>query len=255
MNNMQLGSTSRNINLLSLGVTFAVLLGLFNVTFTTFNIILTVIGFYIFNILGNWMTLHRYYSHNSFEFKNNILKWFFTLLAVLSGRGSPLGWVYLHRKHHAYSDTEKDPHSPKFLGYKIFGFDHYKKQEKESMQIFMVKDLMTEEQLFIHKWYIAIVLSFVMLLAYINIEILYFVWVLPVFLVQLSQNNFNYFGHMSGYRNFATRDDSKNNIWLFPFILGEAWHNNHHNDPKNSSTSVRRFEIDPIYWFISVIKK
>lgn len=255
MNNIELGSTSRNINILSLIVTFVVLVGIFNLSFTTFNIIVTVISFYIFNILGNWMTLHRYYSHNSFEFKYSIIKWFFTLLAVLSGRGSPLGWVYLHRKHHAYSDTEKDPHSPKYLGYKIFGFGHYKKQEKESMQIFMVKDLMTKEQLFIHKWYMIIVLSFVTLLACINIEILYFAWVLPVFLVQLSQTNFNYFGHTTGYRNFETRDNSKNNIWLFPFILGEAWHNNHHHNPKNVSTTVKRFEIDPIYWVISLIKK
>jgi stearoyl-CoA desaturase (delta-9 desaturase) len=256
MKNMQLGSTSRNINLLSLGVTVTVLLGLFNTSmFTTTNIIVTVISFYIFNILGNWMTLHRYYSHNSFEFKNNILKWFFTLLAVLSGRGSPLGWVYLHRKHHAYSDTEKDPHSPKFLGYKIFGFGHYRNQEEEPMQLFMVKDLMTKEQLFIHKWYMVIVLLIVTLLACVNIETLYFVWILPIFLVQLSQNNFNYFGHMTGYRNFVTRDNSKNNLWLFPLILGEAWHNNHHNDPKNMSTTVKKFEIDPIHWFILLIKK
>lgn len=253
---MQLGSTSRNINGLYICITIAVILGFFNPSmFTLLNLIISIISFYIINIVGIWMMLHRYYSHHSFEFKYNLVKWVFTVLSILAGRGSPLGWAYLHRKHHRYSDTEKDPHSPKYLGYKIFGFGHYKKQEEESIQLFIIKDLMTKEHLFIHKWYIAIVLSFVIVLACVNIQLLYFVWIVPTFLVQLSQNNFNYFGHTSGYRNFETTDDSRNNKWLFPFILGEAWHNNHHNDPKNSSTSVRRFEIDPIYWFITTIKK
>jgi len=253
---MQLGSTSRNINLLTLGITLSVFAGIVNLSmFTIPNLTITLFSFYILNILGNWMTLHRYFSHKSFEFKNDMLKWFFTLLAVLSGRGSPLGWSYLHRKHHAYSDTEKDPHSPKFLGYKIFGFGHYKKQEEEPMQIFLVKDLMTKEQLFIHKWYMAIVLLFVFALAIINLELLYFIWILPAFLVHLSQNNFNYFGHTGGYRNFVTKDDSRNNIWLFPFILGEAWHNNHHANPKDCSTQVKDKEYDPVMTIISIVKK
>jgi stearoyl-CoA desaturase (delta-9 desaturase) len=253
---MQLGSTSRNINLLTLMITSIAILGLLVPSmFTSLNLIITVISFYVLNILGVWMMLHRYYSHKSFEFKNDSVRWVFTLLSVLAGRGSPLGWVYLHRKHHAHSDTEKDPHSPKYLGYKIFGFGHYKKQEDEKMQIFIVKDLMTVEQLFIHKWYIAIILSFVFVIALINLELLYFTWVLPTFLVHLSQNNFNYFGHTYGYRNYETKDDSRNNVFLFPFILGEAWHNNHHYDAKNYSTKKSKYEFDPLSSVIAVIKK
>jgi stearoyl-CoA desaturase (delta-9 desaturase) len=123
------------------------------------------------------------------------------------------------------------------------------------MQIFIVKDLMDKEQLFIHKWYIAILLSFVLVLGLINIELLYFAWILPVFLVHLSQNNFNYFGHTHGYRNFETKDDSRNNIFLFPFILGEAWHNNHHANPKECSTQIKSSEYDPLMKVISIIKK
>jgi stearoyl-CoA desaturase (delta-9 desaturase) len=222
--------------------------------FTAPNIIVSIISFYLLNILGNWMMLHRYFSHKSFEFKHDFFKWIFTLLSIMSGRGSPLGWAYLHRKHHACSDTDKDPHSPKYLGYKIFGFGHYKKQE-EQMQIFIVKDLITKEQLFIHKWYMCIVLSFVFVLACISIELLYFAWILPAFLVHLSQNNFNYFGHTSGYRNFETTDDSRNNMYLFPLILGEAWHNNHHHDSKNYSTKKQSHEYDPLAAFIEIIKK
>lgn len=253
---MQLGSTSRNINILSFSVTLGVIVGFFEPNmFTYHNLMLAVVSFYILNILGNWMTLHRYFAHKSFEFKNNIFKWVFIILAVLAGRGSPLGWSYLHRKHHAHADTNKDPHSPEYLGYKLFGFGHYKKQEKEQMQIFIVKDLMTKEQLFIHKWYVCIVLTFIVALACISIELLYFGWMLPAFLIQLSQNNFNYFGHKYGYRNFSTNDNSKNNIWMFPFILGETWHNNHHYDSKNFSTKILNYEYDPVGLIIRLLKK
>ena len=229
--------------------------GLFYFDFTLSNLILLLVSFYIYSVVGIGLTLHRYYSHKSFEFKFEFMKWICTLIAILSGRASILGWVYVHRLHHAYSDTEKDPHSPKYLGYKIFGFGHYKTQEEEPMQIFIVKDLMSKEQLFIHKWYIAIILSFVCMIALVNVELLYFVWVLPAFLVHLSQTNFNYFGHMNGYRNFQIKDDSRNNIYLFPIILGEAWHNNHHANPKKYSTQVKATEYDPLSLFIDIIKR
>lgn len=253
---MQLGSTSKNINLLTVSIAVASILGLFNLEmFTIYNLMISVASFFVLNILGTYMTLHRYYSHKSFEFRYLFLKNIFTLIAVLAGRGSPLGWVYVHRQHHSYSDTEQDPHSPKFLGYKLFGFSHIKKQEEEPMKIFMIKDLMVKEQLFIHKWYIAIVLTFVAILASFNLQLLYFAWVLPAFLVHLSQNNFNYFGHMNGYRNFDTKDDSRNNVWLFPFLLGEAWHNNHHHSPKNYTTKTTKYEFDPVAVVIDMVKK
>lgn len=251
---MNFGSTSKNINILTIIITILVILGLFNSSmFTISNLLIAIISYYVLNILGIFMMLHRYYSHKSFEFKSTWIEWLFAGISILAGRGSPLGWVYIHRQHHAYSDTEKDPHSPKYLGYKLFGFGHFKSQE-EKMQIFMVKDMMTKQHLFIHKWYIGIVLTFAIVLGLIGYQLLYFMWLLPVFLVGISQSNFNYFGHMSGYRNYVTKDDSRNSPLLFPLLLGEAWHNNHHGDPKNYSTSVKRYEIDPLKWFIDMVR-
>jgi stearoyl-CoA desaturase (delta-9 desaturase) len=160
----------------------------------------------------------------------------------------------LHRLHHAYSDHDKDPHSPHNLGYKLFGFDHMKKQEGE-MKIFLVKELMTPEQLFIHKWYMLLLLPIVICIGLIDLQFLYWAWIVPAMLIQLSTNNFNYFGHTTGYRNYETKDQSRNNAWLWPIILGEAWHNNHHGDAKNYSTSNKFWEIDPLSWVIKLIKK
>jgi len=252
---MPVGSTSKNINILTVCSTIVFAVGITQFSmFTLSNILISIISFYVLNIFGIWMMLHRYYSHKSFEFKSQYVKWFFTIISTLAGRGSALGWVYLHRLHHAYSDTVDDPHSPKFLGYRLFGFSHFKKQEGK-MKMFLVKDLMTKEHLFIHKWYMLIIGAFILLLALISFETLYFVWVVPAVLIQLSQHNFNYFGHMYGYKNQETSDDSRNNMFLFPVILGEAWHSNHHADPKNYTTKKQNFEYDPLAVFIEAIKK
>lgn len=248
---MIFGSTSRNISLLTILVFVSSIVGLFFVDYTMINIVTMLSSFYILNILGIWMTLHRYYSHKSFEL-NLMFKWIFSTIALLAGRGSILGWVYLHRLHHAYSDQEKDPHSPHNLGYKLFGFGHMKKQEGE-MKIFLVKELMTPEQLFIHKWYMLLLLPILIVFALIDLQLFYWAWLVPAMLIQLSTNNFNYFGHTTGYRNYETKDQSRNNALLWPIILGEAWHNNHHADAKNYSTKHKFWEIDPLTWIIKVI--
>jgi fatty-acid desaturase len=123
------------------------------------------------------------------------------------------------------------------------------------MKVFLVKELMTKEHLFINKWYFAIIFTWLVFLSFINIDLIYFTWVLPVMLVQLSQNCFNYFAHMHGHRNFETRDTSTNNIWLWPFILGDAWHNNHHKNPGNFTTKIKWWEVDSLGNFIIFIRK
>jgi stearoyl-CoA desaturase (delta-9 desaturase) len=254
---MIFGSTARNINLLTIATTLIVLFyGVSNThLFTVENLTLTIIAFYTLNILGIWLTYHRYFSHYSFKFKNNFLKWIFTIIGLLAGRGSPLGWVYLHRKHHRYSDTEKDPHSPKILGFKMFGFGHMKKIEQEEMQLFLVKDMMTPVHLFLHKYYILFLILFLFLVGLISFEIFYFAWAVPAFLIQLSISVFNYSGHMFGYRNYDTKDNSQNSVWLFPLLLGEAWHNNHHAFPAKETTKIKCYEFDPVNVLISAIKK
>jgi stearoyl-CoA desaturase (delta-9 desaturase) len=250
---MILGSNRQNITILSVFLLVTSFVGLFYFDFTVNHMLLTLLFFYIYNILGNWMTLHRYYAHKSFEFKNNYLKYVFTIIALLTGRGSILGWVYIHRLHHAHADTDIDPHSPKYLGFKLFGFGHYKKLEEENMKLFLVKDLMTKDQLFYHKYYIGIILLFLMTFISINMEYAYFCWILPCLFVQISQNTFNYFGHMRGYRNFHIKDNSTNNFYLFPLILGECWHNNHHANPKDYSTKINANEVDPLGNFIKLV--
>jgi stearoyl-CoA desaturase (delta-9 desaturase) len=206
----------------------------------------------MYSVLGISMMLHRYYSHKSFKL-NSFVKWVFTAFAVLAGRGSPLGWVYIHRIHHATSDTEKDPHSPHYDTFKFIGFKPV--QETKKINHFIVKELLTTAHIKIDKYYLLVILSFLLVLSMINFDLIFYMWAIPVFVVSVTQTMFNYFAHTKGYRNFETTDRSTNNPYLWPFILGDAWHNNHHANAANISTKVLKHEYDPIGALITLIQK
>ncbi len=245
-------SNADTLNKIQLLTVVASILGVFYFDFTLTNVLLTVLSFYVYSILGLSMTMHRYYTHKSFKL-HPILHWVFTMIAILTGRGSPLGWVYIHRLHHAFSDTDKDPHGPKTMGFKLFGFKPIEAKTKSNP--FIVKDLMNPSQVFINKYYLLIILVWLLVVGTINLNLIYFTWILPVFLIHLSQNSFNHFAHLYGYRNFESKDNSTNNIWLWPFILGDAWHNNHHANADQISTKVRKYEFDPVSIFINWVKQ
>lgn len=245
-------SNSQTLNKIQTFTVISTLIGLLYFNFTTFNISIMILSFYVYSILGISMTMHRYYTHKNFSL-NPVLHWVFTIIAVLSGRGSPIGWVYVHRQHHAYSDTVKDPHSPQNNGFKLFGFTTV--DNESTPKLFLIKDLMNPAQLFINKYYLLIILVWLLLLSIVSIELVYFSWIVPVTCIQFSQNCFNYFAHTHGYRNFQTRDCSTNNPYLWPFILGDAWHNNHHGNAEQVSTKIKWFELDPVATFIKLVRK
>lgn len=245
-------STSNSLYLLQIVAFSTVLIALFTASFSWTYLFLAVIFFYCYSILGISMMLHRFYTHKNFKL-HAYVKWFFTIFAVLAGRGSPIGWVYVHRIHHATSDTEKDPHSPQYNKFNLVNFKHVLKDEGK-INYFIVKDLITPAHKKIDEYYILLTILFVIMLFLIDYNLVFYVWAIPVFLVNISQNAFIYFGHVTGYRNFDTKDHSKNNFYLWPFILGDSWHNNHHYEPSNATTKVRWFEFDPIFYIIRTIK-
>lgn len=212
----------------------------------------SVICFYLYSIVGLSITLHRFYSHKSFKL-SPIVKWIFTTIAVLAGRGSPLGWVYVHRIHHATSDTEKDPHSPHFPTFKFIGFRPVLDETKK-INYFIVKELLTPTHKAIDKYYIGFILAFILFLGLIDVNLIMYAWALPVLAVSMSQVAFNYFCHKQGYRNFETDDHSTNNIYMWPFILGDAWHNNHHADAGNVTSKKLWWEFDPAMYIINLVK-
>lgn len=249
-----LALNSNSLNAIQIATGIASIIGYFYVDFTYSNILLFVLFFYFYSIVGISMMLHRYYSHNYFEFKYKFVENIFSIFAILAGRGSPLGWAYMHAIHHAHSDTARDPHSPNTIGFRLFGFK-YKENPEDLGKVFLVRRLMNKKQQFIHNYYFEIIITILALLCFIDINLAYFMWVLPILLIQCSQNSFNFFSHKFGYRNFKTKDQSKNSGWLWPLTLGDAWHNNHHGNPGTITTKLKWWELDPVMFLINLVKK
>lgn len=226
------------------------ILGFFYFTYDLPAILMILLGYFLYSGIG-LMMLHRYYTHKSFEFKNKYVKWLFTWFALTLGRGSIIGWVHVHREHHAFSDTPKDPHYPNLRPRSIFfptikhcGANINKK---------IIRDLFNRTQLRINNYYVLIIVSWILLLGLIDPWLLYFGWCVPVLVSHIMINAFVYLGHRFGYVTYDCRDDSKN-LWIFGYFLwGEGWHNNHHKHARNWNFGEKWWEIDlmaPIIWMV-----
>ena len=246
-------SSPKSVLIIQYTTTIFALIGLYFFDFTLQNYLTILLGYFLYSGIGVSMTLHRYYTHNSFEFKHPIIQWIATWFALMAGRGGIIGWVFIHRMHHLFSDTEKDPHPPKFNLKSIF-FPSYKNFDRPANPK-IIKDLLHKKYITITKYYNLLIIIWVLFLLAIDIKLLYFGWIVPVALTHLILNSFIYFGHVVGYKTHQGKDKSKN-IWLYGILLwGEGWHNNHHNDPKNWNLQNNWWELDLIAPIIKMIKK
>lgn len=207
--------------------------------------------YFITGCLGITVTFHRQLAHKSYQTKSWIRK-LGTLFGTLGGVGSSIGWVSVHREHHRYSDTEKDPHSPKFgFARSFYG------SVLASVNVKYVTDLLRDNfqvKLHEHYWKINFVYALA-LLASGGIHAWLVFHVFPSFILWTTMGLVNTVSHMWGYRNYPdTREDSRNN-WLAGLLAwGEGWHNNHHGDPANWSFQVKWWEFDISKWVIKLIK-
>lgn len=218
--------------------------------------ITTIIGYVALKTTGISAGFHRMLTHRGFE-THPLVRKIILYFGVLAIQGSPITWVTLHRGyHHRFSDKDGDPHSP------VHGFWH-------SYMGWMFKtphvnarsavDLLREPYcVFLHEHYKKIIWISYAVLAVIDINLFLYLLVLPALITTHSysiQTSLNHIRWM-GYQNYDTGDNSVNSPWLFPLILGECWHNNHHGDPKNPNYGGRHWwELDFTYWIICLIRK
>lgn len=214
-----------------------------------------VVGYVCLMMLGVSAGYHRLFSHKGFAVNRPtklLLLWF----GILAGQGSPLFWIGIHRGyHHRYADQEGDAHSPRdgfWHSYILWMF------KRDSMSIRSVVDLLQDpDMVFAHKHYIKILWITNLVVALISVDLWIYLLAFPAFITLHSFLIQTSVTHMpwAGYRNYNVKDDSVNVPWLFPIILGEAWHNNHHGEGRNPNFGRRWWELDPTYWLIKLIEK
>jgi stearoyl-CoA desaturase (delta-9 desaturase) len=209
--------------------------------------------------IGTWVTsvyLHRGLSHRALEL-HPVARWGFRVLTWLMVGIKPREWVAVHRKHHAYTDVEGDPHSPVLLGWvrvELTNAALYRKVARDPEQVARyARDLPRDgwdRALFDHGWLgLAVGITLMVLLA--GPVVAATAAVVHAVSYLLMNAAVNSIGHTFGRRPYG--NSATNLQWLAWLTGGEGLHNNHHEAPTSARFAHRRGEIDPSWWSIRVL--
>jgi stearoyl-CoA desaturase (delta-9 desaturase) len=190
--------------------------------------------------------------------------YFWTFITQGSSFLNPRAYAILHRMHHAYSDTEKDPHSPHFfkdvwqmtmhtkdiyLNYAKHGVEPekpFKGNYPEWKWLDKISDM----------WSIRILFAAGYVVFYYYFATHWWMYLLlPIhfFMGPIHGAIVNWCGHKYGYSNYDNEDHSKNTVPIDIFLMGELMQNNHHKSPNSVNFAMRKFEFDPSYYIIRVM--
>ncbi len=198
--------------------------------------------------------LHRCQAHRSVDLHPGVAHFFRFWLWLTTGMRT-IEWVAIHRKHHAHTETEEDPHSPHQAGiWKVLleGAELYRDEAKDQETLDKyghgTPDDWMERNVYARFETGGIVLMGVLALALFGVLGMT-VWAIQMMWIPLwAAGVINGLGHYLGYRNFESADGSTNLTPLGVLIGGEEMHNNHHAFPSSAKFSQRWYEFD-IGWF------
>ncbi|HEY8402279.1 MAG TPA: acyl-CoA desaturase [Cytophagaceae bacterium] len=218
------------------------------------------ISHWYLSLFAQTFFLHRYAAHQMFTMKKGWEKFFYVLTYLFQGSSflSPKAYGIMHRLHHAYADTEKDPHSPKYSTglmdmmwktKKIYNKILNGKAEVDAKFTKNVPDWKFMEKLG-DQWVSRIAWGAFYVLFYIKFATHWWMFLLlPIHFLMgpIHGAIINWFAHKFGYVNFKVSDTAKN---LLPFdflMMGESYHNNHHKFGGRANFGVKWHEFDPTY--------
>jgi stearoyl-CoA desaturase (delta-9 desaturase) len=230
---------------------------------------------YVFSAFGVTIGFHRMLTHRAFE-TYKPLRNLLAVMGSLAVQGPVLDWVADHRKHHAFTDEEGDPHSPHAgqgagIGGMIRGLWHAHvgwlwETNGQAQKRRYCPDLLDDPSLrWIHRHFVQITIATLTLpfLAGLiwsgtlrgGLEALLWGGLVRIFLIHHVTWSVNSVCHFFGSRRFTTDDFSTNVFWLSLPTLGESWHHNHHAFPRSARHGLRWYELDPSGWLIQIFAK
>lgn len=254
------------------------LLALVPYFFTWSGLILAIAGHFLFGMMGITIGYHRLLTHRGFTCP----KWLehtLALLGMCNLQDSPARWVAIHRVHHQHSDHESDPHTPlaNFLwGHVGWVVCRHRDLDRTSHYERYVRDLLRDPfYLRMERrggWFFIFLLHTVLITAAgaafgywqtgsgdgaIRYAASWYVWAVAVRTVAVLHGTWavNSLSHVWGYRNYQTRDNSRNNWLVALFTHGEGWHNNHHAQPRAARHGHYWWELDMSWWVIVAMEK
>lgn len=215
-----------------------------------------VLGVYcVQQCIGFNAYMHRFVSHRSYKTYKPV-EVIMAAMSVPLAMGTPLSWAWMHRVHHRYTETPKDPHCHRHMGYWRALFC-LKDMDMRDRRVGM-KDVANDKiMVWIHKYYFPLNLAYAAIILVLGgVD-----WLLAIFLIPAAMHSFlvgyclSIMAHQWGYQNYPDKDNSKNS-WLCNILtVGDGWHNNHHTFPGQWNFQHKWWELDPTAMFIRLIKK
>ena len=218
--------------------------------------------FYVITLHGITVGFHRYFTHGSFKAKR-ALRIALAVAGQLAIQGPVTRWVADHRRHHAYSDEDGDPHSPWRYG---TGFKALSKglwhahigwlfNVEQTDQRRFVPDLLADRDVMrVSKLFPVFVTISLLLPALLGglitrswqgaLSAFFWASVVRIGVLHHVTWSINSICHAWGSRPFMTRDRAVNVWWLAVISGGESWHNLHHADPTCARHGVDKGQLD-----------
>ncbi len=245
------------------GLLFAFKVGISWVAFATF-----MVTYYVklFAVSG---VFHRYYTHRSYEMGRGFC-FLWSFIGCTAGQRGPLSWTTVHSKHHQHSDKKGDPHSPvqRGLFYAHLGW-LLAKEPLPTSDALVRKYKDRPEILWLDRHYnvpfIALFALLYALGAWLESsfpalgtspgQMMLWGGLASSILLLHSTCSLNSFAHVFGIRVRETPDNSRNLWWLYPFLVGENYHNNHHKFPRSANFGVDKRQYDLLFFVLLVFQK
>jgi stearoyl-CoA desaturase (delta-9 desaturase) len=227
---------------------------------------------YLLTAVGITVGFHRLLTHRAFASYPWVERTF-AVLGSLSVQGSVLDWVADHRKHHAHTDREGDPHSPHVgHGSGFSGLWHahvgwlMETQGQADWKKYAAELYEDPAMRFIGRRFPLLALLSLLIPTVAGWALHGFtaegalrglVWggLVRIFFVHHVTWSVNSVCHFFGRRRFDLDDHSTNVGWLAVLSLGESWHHNHHAFPRSAYHGLRPWEIDPSGLIIAGMQK
>lgn len=227
--------------------------------FSWANLLAASVLWWVAGSLGIGLGYHRLLTHRGFK----VPKWIEYTLSVfgtLALQSGPLSWVTTHRIHHAFTETEKDPHSPRsgtywaHIGWIFRGTSQ--NQSWATMQRYCPDFANDPVHQALNKYYwLPVLIVGLALFAIGGVGMV--LW--GIFFRTVIGWHFTWLvnsaTHLWGTRRFETRDDSRNNALIAAITFGEGWHNNHHAYPRSAKHGLAWYEFDINWIQIWALKK
>ncbi|MCL7024979.1 hypothetical protein MKW94_024637 [Papaver nudicaule] len=207
--------------------------------------------------IGISLSYHRNLCHRSFNLPKS-LEYLFAYFGLHAVQGDPMHWVSVHRYHHQFVDSKRDPHSPieGFWFSHINWIFHNNYLREKCGNPNNVMDLRKQAYYrFLRKTHLLHLLGLALLL-YVIGGLPHLIWGMSVRIAVGHHGTFmvNSICHTWGKRSWNTKDLSKNN-WVVGFLaFGEGWHNNHHAFEFSARLGLEWWQLDVPWYIIKLLE-